>query len=90
MAYENKPWTGALFKNDKKQTDSHPDYTGPFYDADGKEMRIAVWLKTANSGSKYMSIQVSEKLGIKDLPEPEPAPVGGLEGEAPLDDEIPF
>lgn len=85
MAYENKPNTGALFKNENKQTENQPDYTGPYYAPDGTEMRIAAWLKTASSGKKYMSIQVSEKMGMKDLPkEPEGA------GHVDLSDDIPF
>jgi hypothetical protein len=30
MSYEDKPLTGAMFKNAHKQTDKHPDYRGPF------------------------------------------------------------
>ncbi len=91
MAYENKPNTGALFKRDKA-SESTPDYSGPFYGPDGKEMEIAAWLKTSAKGTKYMSVKVSEKWEKpeerSDAQEEPAAQSAG--GAVELDDEIPF
>lgn len=57
---ENKPGTGALFKNERKQKDTHPDYTGKLILPDGKEMSLAGWSKESKSGKKYMSLSLSE------------------------------
>jgi hypothetical protein len=57
MAYEN---SGRLFKNDRKKSDKHPDYTGDWTDADGNKMRLAAWIKEGrDGGSKWMSITAS-------------------------------
>ena len=58
MAYEIRDNSGSLFKNDKKTTDKHPDYTGRLL-VDGKEFRLSAWLKTGNSGVKFMSLSVT-------------------------------
>lgn len=55
MAFETKPNTGALFKNDKQGNDKRPDYTGTCL-VDGKEYRISAWLNTSKSGVRYMSL----------------------------------
>ncbi len=49
---------GALFKNDKKESDKHPDYTGKI-NFGGKDMRLAAWIKEGQNG-KFMSLTVSE------------------------------
>lgn len=53
--YENK---GVLFKNDRKEKDTQPDYTGKIT-LGGKEKRLAAWLKDGQRG-KFMSLQVSD------------------------------
>lgn len=50
---------GALFKNDKEGNESRPDYKGKL-NVEGKDLEIAAWLKTSKSGTKYMSLVVSE------------------------------
>jgi len=62
MAYETKPNTGALFKNDKQGNDRRPDYTGTCA-IGGDEYRISAWINTSKNGSKYMSLnfQLNEK-----------------------------
>jgi len=50
MAYEAKPGTFSLFKNDKKESDKHPDYRGDGKDADGNAIWVSAWLKEGKSG----------------------------------------
>ncbi len=56
---ENKINTGAIFKNEKKSAQSHPDYRG-VVNANGNEMEIALWLKESKSGVKYFSVSLTE------------------------------
>jgi hypothetical protein len=75
---ENKLNSGAIFKNDKKTKDTHPDYRGKV-NVNGKEMEIALWVKQGKNGS-FMSASFSEpyvppvtsepisKIDIDDLP----------------------
>ena len=51
--------TGAIFKNDNKKADNHPDYKGKV-NVNGKEMEIALWMKTSAKGVKFMSVSFSE------------------------------
>ena len=56
---EQKDNTGALFANDKKTADNHPDYNGKCM-VDGKMKDLAAWVKTSKSGQKYLSISIKE------------------------------
>lgn len=56
---ETKINTGAIFKNDKKNSDKHPDYKGKI-NVDGKEKEISLWLNTSPKGVKYFSVKISE------------------------------
>ena len=51
--------TGAIFKNDNKTTDKHPEYKGKVL-VNNKEMEIALWLKTSAKGVKFFSVSLSE------------------------------
>jgi uncharacterized protein (DUF736 family) len=55
---ENKTNTGAIFKNDNKKAENHPDYRGKV-NVNGKEMEIALWVKQGKNGS-YFSASFSE------------------------------
>lgn len=59
MAYEKKDDTGALFKNDRKEKETHPDYKGDAL-IDGTEMWIAAWIKQGKNG-KFMSLSFTPK-----------------------------
>lgn len=81
MSYDNTD-RGALFKNDRKESERHPDYTGNINVA-GQEFRLSAWIKEGKSG-KFMSLSVQPKDGgaVKN---------GTLQpAGADLDDDIPF
>ena len=86
MSYDNTN-TGALFKNDRKETDSHPDYTGSF-NKDGVEHFLSAWLNESKGGKKYLSVKLGNVKDQQQAPE-RPAP----QQQAPagdFDDSIPF
>jgi uncharacterized protein (DUF736 family) len=83
MAYEQKPNTGSLFKNDRKETDSHPDYKGSALIDGLGECWLDAWINTAKDGSKYMSL----KLKPKEVRATQPS---GFTPETHLDDYVPF
>ncbi len=57
--YEQKPNTGVLFKNNKKESERHPDYTGNFLLPEG-EFMLSAWVKEGKSG-KFFSLSVKKK-----------------------------
>ena len=58
--YDNEN-SGVLFKNDRKESDRHPDYTGTYTDGDGNEFWLSAWIKTGQSGKKFMSLSTRRK-----------------------------
>lgn len=88
-----KDLTGSLFKNDRKNTANHPDYTGSIM-VNGQEFWLSAWLKDRSGGGKYMSLG----LKAKDAPSRPQAAARPASKAAPpqqsyaeeLDDEIPF
>jgi uncharacterized protein (DUF736 family) len=61
---DGKVHFGALFKNDKKESENQPDFTGSLdLDDKGEErLRLAAWAKTGEKAGKYLSVSVSEFL----------------------------
>ena len=57
--YEMKDNTFALFKNEKKENDKHPDYTGDIM-VNGKKLRLSAWINETKAGNKYMKGSISE------------------------------
>ena len=60
MAYTPKAGQFSLFKNDRKEKDTHPDYRGDGALLDGTPAWISAWLKEAN-GKKFFSISIKPK-----------------------------
>ncbi len=50
---------GVLFKNDRKDQDSHPDYKGSI-NINGTEFWLSAWIKDGQKG-KFMSLAVKPK-----------------------------
>ena len=51
--------SGVLFKNDKKDTEKHPDYKGNIM-VDGQEYWLSAWIKEGKMG-KFMGLAVSPR-----------------------------
>ena len=62
MAYEHKPGSFSLFKNDKEGNEKRPDYTGDGMSLDGTPIKVSAWLKDGAKG-KFMSCKFEEKTG---------------------------
>lgn len=58
---------GVLFKNDRKESESHPDYKGNV-NVNGVEFWLSAWMKEGAKG-KFMSLSVQPKNAA-----PAPAP----------------
>jgi len=51
--------SGAIFKNNYKKADTHPDYKGKM-NVDGKEKEVALWVRETKTGEKFFSMAISE------------------------------
>ena len=80
--YDNN-MRGVLFKNDRKQTDNHPDYNGSC-EIEGTEYWMNAWIKQGKSGA-FMSFSFKPK-------EPKQAPASAPVVNAPAEEfsDIPF
>lgn len=87
MAYEKRDMSGSLFKNDRKEKDTHADYRGDAI-INGVDVWISAWIKEGKNG-KFMSLAFKPKDGASSGQKPAPRqPYGG--GPVDLDDSIPF
>ena len=55
--------TLVLFKNDKKETDKHPDMKGQG-DVNGKEYWLSAWKNISQEGTPYLKISLQLKDSI--------------------------
>lgn len=60
MAYEMKPESGSLFKNERKEKDTHADYRGDCV-VDGQAYYMDAWVNTSKNGKKYLSVKFKPK-----------------------------
>ena len=97
---------GAIYTNNYKQASNQPDWTGKVMlskeilkelvtklksgNADGVEMRVALWDRTSKNGNeyKYARLDVPQEQQQRQQPERKPEPVS--EPDDFDDDDIPF
>lgn len=54
----NKQNRGAIWKNERKEQDSHPDFTGSL-NIDGREYWVNAWKRAADAGPKSPALSFS-------------------------------
>lgn len=60
MAYEQKDNSGSLFKNQRKETDNHPDRTGSAT-IEGISYWVNGWVKQDKNGNPWLSLAFKRK-----------------------------
>jgi hypothetical protein len=78
MAYDNTN-SGALFKNQKKEKDTHPDYTGKL-NVDGTDYWLSAWIKEGAKG-KFMSLSIKPQ---EDKPKDKTGTFAEIESDVPF------
>ena len=67
MAYEHKENKGSIFKNEKKEKETHPDYTGQA-NVDGTVYNVSAWINKSKGGKKYFGLSFSIPKPKEDKP----------------------
>jgi hypothetical protein len=83
--------SGVLFKNDRKEKPTHPDYTGSI-NFEGTDCWLSAWVKEKN-GKKFFSLSVKPKDGTPRKPartEQVPRDDDYRDTFAIPDDDVPF
>jgi uncharacterized protein (DUF736 family) len=84
---------GALFKNDRKEKETQPDYKGSL-NVGGVDYWVSSWISTSKAGAKYMSLSVTPKDEQKAPTIAEKAAASGnsatVAAGGEFDDDIPF
>ena len=84
MAYEQKDNSGSLFKNERREKETHAHARGSAL-IDGVEYYVDAWTNTDKNGNKYQSLKFKRK-------EARAEPAGNSwqsPAQDPFDDDLP-
>jgi hypothetical protein len=88
MAYEQRDLSGSLFKNDKREKDTHPNLTGTVM-IGGVEYWASGWTKERSNGDKWISLAFKPKEAQNGAAKVMPA-VGSYTSDDDDSEDIPF
>jgi hypothetical protein len=86
MAFETREGQGALFVNDRKETEQQPDYRGNVR-IGGVLYRLSGWRRDSN-GKRWLSLAIDQRTEKAQEPRAAGAPSQAAAQE--FDDDIPF
>lgn len=87
MSYQQKDGQGSLFKNDRKEKESHPDYKGSIT-INGQEFWLSAWIKRGEK--TFMSLSAQPKEARQERPAPQRQAAKPASGFDDMDNDIPF
>jgi hypothetical protein len=87
MAYEMRPGSGSLFKNDKRTEERHPNLKGKVMLPNGEVRWLSAWTKKTAAGDTWLSLSVGDLVQGVDQPKPVAARAVAMQE---TDDDIPF
>lgn len=90
MVFQQKDNSGALFRNDKRDKETQPNYRGDLL-VEGIAFEISAWLKDGKNG-KFMSLAVKRKEARPAQSRDNARPVERNSYDDPFDDpnDLPF
>ena len=95
MAEYDNTNRGSIWKNEKKEKDNHPDFTGSL-NVNGVEYWVSAWKRKEGAAAKAPALSFSikpkdEQQSISQRATPKrPDPISTGRRNADMDDEIPF
>ena len=90
MAYEQKPGTGSIFKNERKAAENHPDYQGSIVTPEGQKYDLSLWVKKSQGGTSYFSVGVRPPYVRPDAPAETQQPEQSAVSSPADSDALPF
>ena len=88
MTYDNTN-RGAIWKNDDKREDNHPDFKGSL-NVDGREYWVSAWKRKEGAPAKAPALSFSVKPKEAQPRRPDPSITSGRTLREELNGDIPF